>query len=217
MVNNNIIIAVDGLSASGKGSLSRLLAKEFNLKYLDTGLLYRYVGFKVLKESIDISNISAIVQIAKSLELNEILNLNLEGEKIAEAASKIAKIPELREALVYLQRSFANNKDSNYKGAVLDGRDIGTTICPNANVKFFITASLQVRGERRFKQNIQDKNSITLEETIKKIEERDKRDEKINNLAINSNDYIIIDNSNLTLEETFKTAKKYCLNLLFPS
>lgn len=202
--NSKLIIAIDGVSASGKGSVSKLIAEKLNLVHLETGLLYRAVGYFYLKNNLNQNDLTELENIAFNLNLSNLDKLDLQNEKIAKAASLVAKIPEVRKALLEKQQNFANFVPANKNGAVLDGRDIGTVICPNADIKFFLTASLEVRAKRRFNQLQNNKESnAALKEVTKAIKARDISDSNINNLAINNKEYTIIDNSNLSLKETF--------------
>lgn len=214
--NNKLVIAVDGVSASGKGSVSKLIAKEYNLVHLETGLLYRAIGYFYLKNNLNKDSIQELTEIANNLNLDTINNLDLQNEKAAEGASIVAKIPEVRKALLLKQQDFANFVPDNKKGAILDGRDIGTIICPNANIKFFLTASLEVRAKRRFDQtNYNKQNILTIEEVTQAIKSRDISDSYLNNLAMNNKGYIVIDNSNLSLNQTFDLFVKHINELDF--
>jgi CMP/dCMP kinase len=181
-----MIIAVDGPSAAGKGTLAKALAQHFKLHFLDTGSLYRMVGLSVLRGAAD------PVAAARSLNPAQFNDGELRDEKVAKAASQVAALPEVRKALLDFQRNFAQKKP----GAVLDGRDIGTVICPNADFKFYVTASVQARAERRFKEL--EATGVTLEDVAADVRERDERDAKQSQPA---DDAIIIDTSELTVEE----------------
>jgi CMP/dCMP kinase len=181
-----MIIAVDGPSAAGKGTLAKALASHFKLHFLDTGSLYRMVGLSVLRGNGD------AVSAARSLNPAEFSDAELRSEEVARAASQAASIPAVRAALLEFQRTFCNR----LPGAVLDGRDIGTTICPHADFKFFVTASVQTRAERRF-QELKNTN-VTLEDIIKDVKARDERDAKQSEPA---EDAIFIDSSELTASE----------------
>jgi CMP/dCMP kinase len=181
-----MIIAVDGPSAAGKGTLARGIAKHLGYYFLDTGTLYRMVGLSVLRGTAD------PVVVAKSLNPAEFDDAELRDEKVAQAASKVASIPDVRKALLNFQREFAQKKP----GTVLDGRDIGTVICPNADFKFFVTASMQARAERRF-QELRS-TGVTLEDITADIKSRDERDAQRSEPA---EDAILIDSSELTAEE----------------
>jgi cytidylate kinase len=140
-----MIIAIDGPSASGKGTLARALAFKLGYHYLDTGSLYRMVGLTVARMAIDPNDEEACAAVAARLDPASFADTDLRGELVGGYASKVAVLPKVRAALLKLQRDFA----AQPPGAVLDGRDIGTVICPQADFKFYITASAQVRAERR--------------------------------------------------------------------
>jgi cytidylate kinase len=140
-----MIIAVDGPSASGKGTIAKALAAHFGLPYLDTGSLYRMVGLSVLRRGIDPNDEEACTAIAASLQPSGFIDAELRGELVGGYASKVAVLPKVRAALLKFQRDFAARET----GAVLDGRDIGTVICPQADHKFYITASVEARASRR--------------------------------------------------------------------
>ena len=138
-------VAIDGPAASGKGTISWAIAQHFGFAYLDTGLLYRAVGKKVLDRG---DGLEIAVQIARELKAEDLNSDNLRTAEVAGSASKVASIPEVRSALVDFQKTFAKQQG----GAILDGRDIGTVICPGADVKLFVTANEKVRALRRYKE-----------------------------------------------------------------
>jgi CMP/dCMP kinase len=158
-------VAIDGPAAAGKGTVSRAVAEHFGFAHLDTGLLYRAVGAKVLE------GMSA-EEAASTLVADDLENDQLRTNAVAEAASRAAAIPEVRAALVDFQRSFAMRAG----GAVLDGRDIGTVICPDAQVKLFVTATPEVRAERRFAELTAKGFDVTLADVLAEVEARDLRD-----------------------------------------
>jgi CMP/dCMP kinase len=158
-------VAIDGPAAAGKGTVSRAVAEHFGFAHLDTGLLYRAVGAKVLE------GMSA-EEAALTLVADDLENDQLRTNAVAEAASRAAAIPEVRAALVDFQRSFAMRAG----GAVLDGRDIGTVICPDAQVKLFVTATPEVRAERRFAELTAKGFDVTLADVLAEVEARDLRD-----------------------------------------
>ena len=158
-------IAIDGPAAAGKGTVSRAVARHFGLAHLDTGLLYRAVGAKVLEGMTP-------EEAAETLQAADLENENLRTNAVAEAASRAAAIPAVRAALVDFQRSFAMRAG----GAVLDGRDIGTVICPDAQVKLFITATPEVRAARRHAELRAKGEDVTLGQVLADVEARDARD-----------------------------------------
>jgi cytidylate kinase len=167
-----MIIAVDGPTASGKGTVAKALAERYGLKRLDTGSLYRAVGLAVLDAGGDASDERAAVAAAEQLDLGAINENRIRSSAAGLAASKVAVIPEVREVLRRAQKAFANDPN----GAVLDGRDIGTVICPNADVKLFVTASLDERTRRRLAELRARGEQISFEDLQVQIAERDERD-----------------------------------------
>ncbi|MEM6310901.1 MAG: (d)CMP kinase, partial [Pseudomonadota bacterium] len=157
-------IAIDGPAAAGKGTLSKAVASHFGLGHLDTGLLYRAVGARVLQGEDP-------VQAARNLQAKDLDRDDLRTPAIAQAASKVAVIAEVRAALVDFQRSFARRSG----GAVLDGRDIGTVICPNADVKLYVTASAEVRAQRRLAELLGRGEITDLATVLKDVKARDAR------------------------------------------
>ncbi len=171
-----MIIAIDGPAASGKGTLARRVADAMNYAYLDTGLLYRATGAKVLAQKADPADEAIAVKVAENLKADDLSGDALRSEKVGTAASKVAAIPKVRAALLDFQRRLATTPPDGKRGAVLDGRDIGTVVCPEAPIKFYLTASVEERANRRFKQ-LQEKNPAAIyERVLKELEERDARD-----------------------------------------
>ena len=177
---SNPVIAIDGPAASGKGTLARKIAAKMGYAYLDTGALYRTVAKHVLDQGRDPSIAANAIDAANWLQENvtpELLaNPAIRTDEVSVAAAKVADVPAVRQALLDLQRNFAQNPGITYKGAVLDGRDIGTVICPAAQVKLFVIADVAVRAERRLKE-LQSKGiAATYEAVLKDMRERDARD-----------------------------------------
>ena len=201
-----MLIAVDGPAAAGKGTLSRRLAEHFNLARLDTGLIYRAVAKKVL-ETKDPENNKIAIEIAQFLSLNDLDTNGLRDEAIGTAASKISVIPEVRKTLLNFQRNFAKNPPNGKVGAILDGRDIGTVVCPKAEFKLFITASSKIRAERRFKE-LQDRGKEAIRSAIlRDIIDRDERD-SIRSVSplLPAQDAQILDTSKLDPDAVFNLA-----------
>ncbi len=205
-----MLIAIDGPAGSGKGTIAKMLAKKFNLVYLDTGKLYRAVALQALLEAgynsnsnqteIDINKISKIaIYSSKNLDSNLLNNPNLDGEFIGKFASIVSAIPEVRSNLIEFQRNIAKAP----QGAVLDGRDIGTIICPNADYKFFITANLEARAKRRYEQ-LKSNPQITYQKVYDDIFNRDERDKaRIIAPLARADDAILIDTSELSIDDVF--------------
>lgn len=167
-----MIIAIDGPAASGKGTLGKRLAAHYGLRHLDTGLLYRAVAHALIDTGRAPSDTAAAVAAARALDPARFDAAVLKGHKVGEAASVVSAIPEVRAALLDLQRDFA----ATPPGAVLDGRDIGTVICPHADVKIFVTASPEVRAARRAREYRAAGLSVDETEVLADIVARDKRD-----------------------------------------
>ena len=145
-----MIIAIDGPAAAGKGTLARRLAAHLDFAYLDSGLLYRAVAARALGEGIDLNDDRALEALAQALQPGDLDRSDLRAPKVSEAASRVAALTPVRQALVDFQRSFADSPPGGKGGAVLDGRDIGTVICPYATCKLYITATREVRAKRRW-------------------------------------------------------------------
>lgn len=167
-----MIIAIDGPAASGKGTLARRLAEHYGLPHLDTGLLYRATAASLLNADRDLRDVDAAVAAARGLSLTEFDEARLRGREMGEAASIVAALPEVRAALVEAQRNFARRPG----GAVLDGRDIGTVICPQADVKIFVTASPEARAQRRALELAQRGDKADYAAILADIAKRDARD-----------------------------------------
>ena len=189
-------VAIDGPAASGKGTVSKAVAAHFGYAHLDTGLLYRAVG------ALTLTGTSAI-DAAKALDAEALKAPSLRTPEVADAASRVAVIPEVRAALVDFQRAFA----ARAGGAVLDGRDIGTVICPDAEVKLFVTASAKIRAERRFKELTERGLEQTFEMVLEDVEARDARDrERATAPLIPATDAIVIDTSEMGIDEAVEAA-----------
>jgi CMP/dCMP kinase len=213
MTKKPLLIAIDGPSASGKGSLAQKLALHFNLPHLNTGALYRAVAWRLISHKIALENFAQNIDfLTKNLENDDLENDALFSEKTGEIASIIAKNPDLRQNLVKLQRNFIENGILRFNGAVLDGRDIASKIMPEASYKFFITAPVEERAKRRFKQLSDNGHKINYDEILAQLKARDENDKNRTNspLVIDEN-AIIIDNGNLTAQETFDMVLGYIM------
>lgn len=189
-------IAIDGPAAAGKGTISKAVAAHFDFAYLDTGLLYRAVGAKTLLGTDP-------EDAAHALTPEDLQGDELRSPEVAQAASKVAVIPQVRAALVDFQRAFARRAG----GAVLDGRDIGTVICPEAEAKLFVTASAQVRAERRHKELVDKGREITYDEVLADVIARDERDMNRAEAPLKpAEDSVTIDTSELTIEQAIASA-----------
>lgn len=195
-LNRPFTIAIDGPAAAGKGTVSKAVAAHFGFRHLDTGLLYRAVGAKVLL-GMDAQK-AAEALVPEDLEAGD-----LRGPEVAQAASRVAVIPAVRAALVDFQRSFARRSG----GAVLDGRDIGTVICPEAEAKLFVTASADVRARRRYEEQVARGDTATYEQVLADVLERDARDRDRATAPLKpASDAIVIDTSSLTIEQAIARA-----------
>ncbi len=194
------IVAIDGPAASGKGTIGKNLARHFDWPFLDTGLAYRAVAKNLVKKQRTPNPKNAIFE-ARNLNFNDLTQEGLRTPEVTQFASEVAAIPAVRLALIEFQRNFANHGG----GAILDGRDIGTVICPNADVKFFITASQEVRANRRYLELIDLGETVTLKEVFDNIVERDLRDTTRQNAPLKqSEDAILIDTSHMTIVQSSK-------------
>ena len=172
-----MIIAIDGPAGAGKGTLGRRLAARLSFPYLDTGLLYRTVGAALLDSGNGLGNTGAAEAIAASLEADAVRNHSrLRTEAVGQAASAVAAMPGVRAALLAFQRRFAAAPPGGATGAILDGRDIGTVICPDADLKLYLTASSETRARRRFEELRAAGEPSIYADILKDVEERDKRD-----------------------------------------
>lgn len=175
-----IVIAVDGPAASGKGTFARKLAERLGYAYLDTGALYRAVALAVIEAGGDPASLrdakAALGMIRRNLTPELLASPALRAPDVSNASSKVAAFPEVRDALLDYQRQFAQNPPGGVGGAVLDGRDIGTVVCPEAGIKFFITASVEERARRRYNELNTSHPGLTLEKILEDMKARDTRD-----------------------------------------
>jgi cytidylate kinase len=195
-----MIIAIDGPAAAGKGTLARRLAAELGYDYLDTGLLYRAVGVKAARSGGDPAAVAA------ALRPQDLDSPDLRLDEAAQAASKVAAIPAVRAALLEFQRAFAARPPGG-RGAVLDGRDIGTVVCPDAKAKLFVTASLEKRAERRLKELLARGIAAIQETVLAEMRERDERDSKRSVAPLTAApDAYVLDTSGLDADQAFAAA-----------
>lgn len=202
-----MIIAIDGPAGAGKGTIARGIALHFNLAHLETGLLYRALAFKTLTNNVNLRNEDAVALLASSISLNDLNNKNLRTEEIGNLASNIATYPKVRESLLAFQRSFAKSPPFPFKGAILDGRDIGTFVCPDADIKFYITAQLEIRAQRRLKE-LQERGIESIYTAIvQNMKDRDSRDGNRQQAPLKvASDAFIIDTTDLSADEVLKKA-----------
>lgn len=196
MTNTIFTVAIDGPAAAGKGTISRAVAAHFGFAYLDTGLLYRAVGAKVLQGS-------SALHAAQTLNPTDLAGDHLRMPDVAQAASQVAVDPDVRAALVVFQRQFARRDG----GAVLDGRDIGTVICPQADVKLFVTATAATRARRRLDELNAKGMNLRFDEVLADVETRDARDmERATAPLKPADDAVLLDTSDLTAEQAIARA-----------
>ena len=202
-----MIITVDGTVAAGKGTLARRLAAHFGYAYLDTGSLYRATALRLLREAGDPSDVAAAVRAAGALRPAELDDPALRDEAVGEAASLISPYPEVRAALLDYQRRFAARPPGGAAGAVLDGRDIGTVVCPEAEVKLFVTASAEARARRRRLELEGRGVSVSHAEVLEDLGRRDRRDtERAHSPLVAAADADLLDTTNLDIEAAFQAA-----------
>ncbi len=204
----SLIVAIDGPAAAGKGTLARRVAQDLNLAYLDTGLLYRATGVAVVQAGGDPEDAEAATAAAKNLKPEDLENEKLRHDEAAQAASKVAAIQPVRDELLAFQRRFAAQPPQEAKGAVLDGRDIGTVVCPDADVKLFVTASTEVRAQRRLKELQERGLEAIYAQVLKDMKDRDARDSQRAAAPLKAaDDAIVLDTSDMDIEEVIAQAK----------
>lgn len=209
------VVAIDGPAGSGKGTVAKILAKECNLVYIDTGAMYRAIAYSSLINNVDITDEDKIVELAKSSKIEfidgktylngEDISKEIRTMEVTRIVSPISSIVKLREILVDLQRKMGEEVES---GVVMEGRDITTVVFPNATYKFYLDATLDERTNRRYKENIEKGMEVTLEEIKENISKRDYNDmhKEVGSLT-RTEDSIYIDSTNLTIEEVVKKMK----------
>jgi CMP/dCMP kinase len=198
-----MIIAIDGTAAAGKSTLARRIAGRYDLPHLDTGSLYRAVARDVLKKGCGLDDAKAAAEAARRLDPATLSDPSLRTKGSGEAASVVAAIPEVRAALLAFQREFSARPG----GAVIEGRDIGTVVCPDANVKIFVTASPESRATRRHKELVGYGVDISEETVLKEIKDRDKRDrERPISPLKPAEDALLLDTTELDIEKALAAA-----------
>ncbi len=197
------VIAIDGPAASGKGTLARLLAQKYGLPHLDTGLTYRALAKALMNRGLALEDETGAVKAAKTVDLAKLDRETLSTNEVGEGASKVAVIPAVRRVLVEKQRDFAGQPG----GAVLDGRDVGTVVCPHADVKLYVTASAAVRAKRRFEEELLRLGDADFETILEDIERRDARDRGRTDSPLKpAQDAHLLDTSNMDIETAFRAA-----------
>lgn len=205
-----VVIAIDGPAAAGKGTLARKLAEHFGFAHLDTGSLYRAVALRLLRAGGDPADEDAAAAAARALEPGDLEAPGLRDEKTSAAASTVAAWPRVRAALIDYQRRFAAEPPGGAKGAVIEGRDIGTVICPQADHKLFVTASPEARARRRFEELSARGVAIGLDEVEREMKERDARDSgRAISPLVPASDAHLLDTTILDIDSVFAAAKSY--------
>jgi CMP/dCMP kinase len=200
-----LVIAVDGPAAAGKGTLSRRLAAHYGLNHLDTGLTYRATAKALIDRGLPLDDEAVAARTARGLDLSHLDRSVLSAHEIGEAASMVAVMPQVREALVEAQRGFSQTMP----GAVLDGRDIGTVVCPDALIKFYVTATPEVRAKRRFDEITGNGGSADLASIQADIEKRDARDsERADSPLKPAADAHLLDTTEMGIEAAFEAARR---------
>lgn len=198
-----MIIAIDGTTASGKGTIARRLAGYYGLAHMDTGRLYRAVGVAAMKQGVPLDAAGPLSDLARSLDLNDFIEHELRSAEAGRAASIVAAIPSVRQALFELQRAFALQAG----GALLDGRDIGTVIAPDADVKLWVDADVLQRSARRWKELAGQGEALPLETVVEQLKIRDARDQGRSDApAAMASDAILIDTTDLTIDAAVEKA-----------
>jgi CMP/dCMP kinase len=202
-----MIIAIDGPAAAGKGTLGKRLAKHLNLAFLDTGGLYRAVALKILDGGGNPADPAVAEDAAKAIRSSDLDSPHLREDRVSQAASVVAAQPAVRAALLAFQRDFAHYPPAGFAGALLDGRDIGTVVCPDATVKLFVTASAEARATRRFKELQAARVETIYGRVLQDIEQRDARDRERQTAPLRpADDAIELDTTALDADAAFAKA-----------
>jgi len=212
---NSKIITIDGPAASGKGTISKKISLDFNLYYLETGIYYRALASLSNNKKISDFESSAFIKNLNKAEFKEFVINNEEDLytlKISKLASKFAKILEIRKFIVNIQRETINSLDKKFNGIILEGRDCGSIIAPEADVKIFLTSNIETRAQRRFDQFVKDGKNVSYEKVLNDLQERDMQDQNRKHSPLQKpKDAIILDNTNYNLVETINIVK----NIIF--
>ena len=201
----SLVIAIDGPAASGKGTLAKKLAAHYGLPHLDTGLLYRAVACALLDQGFRLDDADAAVAAARGLSLIDFDEARLRGRDMGEAASIVAAMAPVRAALIDMQRAFAARRE----GAVLDGRDIGTVICPDAGVKIFVTAAPETRAQRRALELATRGEEVDYAAILDDVRKRDARDSERSVAPLApAPDAVMLDTSEMDRDEAFEAARE---------
>lgn len=204
-----LIVALDGPAASGKGTLARLISTHYTFAYLDTGTLYRGVARALLDKGADPRDEAVAAAMAERYDPDAVLGADLRAPEVSAASSVVAKNPGVRAALLEFQRRFAKRPPHGVSGAVLDGRDIGTVVCPQAQVKFFVTASAEVRARRRWLELVEASPDLEEASVFKDLLERDARDAgRADAPLTRAEDAELLDTTHLSIDAAFAAARR---------
>ena len=199
--------AVDSPAASGAGTLSKMLAKHYNLLYCDTGKIYRFLAFKLMMKKTK-NKVQYLKKISKKINLQQLKNKKLLNDDVAFVASQIAKDLKVRKLVFKFQKKLAYNPPKKYRGSILDGRDIGSVVVPDADIKFYITANTKVRARRRFKELKKLKKKVVFNEILKSMKKRDREDRRRKHSRLKkTKDSHLINTTNLSIKSSFLKVK----------
>ena len=212
---NKVVITIDGPAASGKGSLSKKISKEFNFFYMETGIYYRGFASLFYKNQVNILDLPSFISNLNITDFKEYITHNnkiLYSTKVTKLASNLAKNKEIRTFIVKIQQDMIITLEKKFNGIILEGRDCGSVVAPKADLKFYLTASLKVRAERRFNQFVKDKKDISYEQVLSDLRERDVQDKNRKHSPLQKpKGAVVIDNSDYNFEETINIVK----NIIF--
>lgn len=203
----SLVIAIDGPAAAGKGTIAKELAKTLDLAYLDTGSLYRAVAHAVILADGDPASDADAAHAAKTLDIEAIDQTAIRTREVGSAASQVAAKPQVRAELLETQRRIAKHPPAGKAGVVMDGRDIGTVVCPDADVKLYVTASDDARAHRRWLELSQADPDLTEKQVLADLTERDRRDsERATSPLVQAADATLLDTTNLSIEAAIQAA-----------
>ena len=212
---NKVVITIDGPAASGKGSLSKKISEEFNFFYMETGIYYRGFASLFCKNQVNILDLTYFISNLNITDFKEYIihnNKILYSTKVTKLASNLAKNKEIRAFIVKIQQDMIITLEKKFNGIILEGRDCGSIVAPKADLKFYLTASLKVRAERRFNQYLKDKKDISYEQVLSDLRERDVQDKNRKHSPLQKpKGAVVIDNSDYNFKETINIVK----NIIF--
>ena len=212
---NRSVITIDGPAASGKGSLSKKISEELNLYYMETGIYYRGFASLFFQNEVNNTDLPSFISNLNITDFKEYISQNkkkLYSSKVTKLASDLAKILEIRLFIVKIQQNIIVTLEDKFNGIILEGRDCGSVVAPEADLKFYLTASLEVRAERRFSQYEKEKKKISYAKVLSDLRERDIQDKNRENSPLQKpKGAVVIDNSNYKFEETINIVK----NIIF--